>query len=382
MSTDAETLPAGTLVAERYRLGRYLGEGLPGAVYLATQEPLDRTVTVKILQPDTAERRDQVRFRREAEALARLSHPSCAEVIDYGEWRSLYYLVLRHVPGQLLDDALEEGTRWPAVQALTLAIDLAEGLAHAHAAGVVHRNLAPERVVLTTERTVRDAAVLVDFGLAHIGRTDLDTTAGQAPIGTPGYLAPERLRGEPGDPPADVFSVGIILYELLTGGHPYRRSTTADTLLATATEGIAPIDRVDPPLPTTPALTKAVLIATRPSPEDRFRDGRELVLALRAARLSVLHPELSRASFDVVDGVCALDDVFVERVDDPTPTLSPRRPPATTPTPAEPASSAEPGARGGSLGWIALAAAAVLVVLTTAGCAVGVGLQLTGWLGG
>ncbi|MFK7929093.1 MAG: serine/threonine-protein kinase [Myxococcota bacterium] len=280
-------LAPGTVVADRYEVARLLGDGSPGQVYLAIQHPLEREVVLKIVDTNPHDPRDQARFRREAEALSRLSHPACIEVIDYGQWTQWSYLALIFVPGPQLSNRLPPSGRWDLASALDLCIDVADGLAHAHSVGVIHRNLSPDRIVVTEQRGRRASAQMVDFGFAHIGRVDLDTTAGSKPMGTPGYMAPERIRGQPGDPRADVFALGVILFEMLTGTHPFRRARSADTLAATATERVPRLSDVHPAIDAPPPVIEALWKATSPDPEQRFANGDELVHALREARASL-----------------------------------------------------------------------------------------------
>jgi len=146
-SFTAELAP-GTLVAERYEVARLLGDGSPGEVYLAIQHPLEREVVLKVVKTDPDDPRDQARFRREAEALSRLSHPACIEVIDYGQSGEWSYLALIFVPGPQLSNRMPPSGRWAVASALDLCIDVADGLAHAHSVGVGHRNLSPDRICL------------------------------------------------------------------------------------------------------------------------------------------------------------------------------------------------------------------------------------------
>jgi len=190
---------------------------------------------------------------------------------------------------------------------------------------VVHRNLTPDRVVLTDHGGARTSARMVDFGLAHMGRTDLDTTAGARPSGTPGYMAPERIRGAPGDARSDVFSLGVLLFEMLTGDHPFRRGSAADTLSATLSQPVPPLNEVQPPVHTTPALTDVVRTATDPDPERRFKNGTELLLALRAARSTLAVPELAKERLRVDAGETVLPPLLLDRVEDPTPRPAPDR---------------------------------------------------------
>lgn len=316
----SEPLQPGTRIAGRYRVLKYLGPGHPGVVYLAEQETLGREVVVKLLRPDPEDPQANSRFEREAAALSRLSHPSCAEVFDYGHWEDRMFLALRYVDGPRLISLL--GERWDPVEALTLMIDVAEGLAHAHARGVVHRNLSPERVVLVPGRRERRAARMVDFGLVRLHQDDMDTTIGRKPQGTPGYMAPERMRGEPGDARVDVYAAGILLYTMLVGEHPFERPTTSGMMTAQTQEAVPRLDEIEPPLDVSPALVRVVERATAWRPQARFDDGRELARALRAARLTLADPSLAALDLDVQKGKVVVPERLEARLDDATPTLA------------------------------------------------------------
>jgi eukaryotic-like serine/threonine-protein kinase len=205
-----KTLEAGEMVG-RYQIGAEIGRGSFGAVYEANDPELGRTVALKALRPGRTHRElGEDWIRKEAEAVARLDHPAIVTIHDVGTCPAGAYLVMERLHGETLAKRLEQGSMAPA-EALRVALEMAQGLAHAHSRGVLHRDLKPANVLLTTDGRVK----LLDFGLAH-----LLGSPGSDGAGTPAYMAPEQARGEPVDERADVYAAGLVLCEMLTGVRP------------------------------------------------------------------------------------------------------------------------------------------------------------------
>jgi serine/threonine-protein kinase len=205
-----------------------LGRGGMGVVYQARQTQLDRLVAVKmILDGAHAGAGERARFRREAEAVARLQHPGIVEIYQVGEHDGLPYLVLEYVGGGSLAQQLD-GTPLPANRAAALVLALAEAVQHAHARGILHRDLKPANVLLNPDGTPK----ITDFGLAKRLQGDRGETQAGAVLGTPSYMAPEQAEGQVGDlgPATDVYALGAILYELLTGRPPFKAASVLETL--------------------------------------------------------------------------------------------------------------------------------------------------------
>lgn len=258
----------------RYTIGEEVGRGGMGIVYLARDEDLGRDVALKLLHGDRvadAERRS--RFAREARLAARLTHPAIALVYDAGEIDGVPFLAMEHVRGRTLRQRMREGPLGET-EALAIASSVASGLAYAHAAKVVHRDLKPENVMLTDGGAVK----ILDFGAAKTDRVPLVDGATLATveghlIGTPAYMAPEQARGEAVDARTDVFSFGVVLYEMIAGRRPFGGATALDVLVA--------IQRDEPP-PLTASSPLALLVARclAKRPGDRFASGDDLVNAL------------------------------------------------------------------------------------------------------
>src|SRR5512139_860968 len=224
------------------RLGPYevldlLGVGGMGEVYRARDPRLGRDVAIKVLPAEVGADPERLsRFEREARAVAALSHPNILTVFDVGTHEGVPYVVTELLQGETLREMISRRTPTQR-QVLSIAVQVAQGLDAAHGKGIVHRDLKPENVFVTTDGRVK----LLDFGLAkQVQRLASDsveptesspTEAGQM-VGTIGYMSPEQVRGLPVDARTDVFSFGVVLYELLAGKHPFRRETTIATLTA------------------------------------------------------------------------------------------------------------------------------------------------------
>ena len=205
---------AGT-IDSRYRLERPLGHGGMASVHLARDTELDRPVAVKLLAENlSGDESVHRRFVREARLAARLSHPNVVSVFDAGEDGGRPYIVMEYVDGENLAELLARRGRIPPDEARGLALQAAQGLAHAHAAGLVHRDVKPQNLILRRDGTLKVA----DFGIARAAEATALTQAGTV-LGTAAYLSPEQALGEEVTPATDVYSLGVVLYELLTGRH-------------------------------------------------------------------------------------------------------------------------------------------------------------------
>jgi serine/threonine-protein kinase len=268
----------GTVVAGRYRVEAHLASGGMGAVYRARHTLADRLVALKILRPTSMglDVADVRRFRREATAAAHIGHPGIVEVLDAGVEEGFLFLVMELLEGESLRARRRHATRAELLGWIRVLLD---PLAAAHEKGFVHRDLKPENVFLA--RTPEGERLkLLDFGIARSIGGPSDTRTGTG-LGTPGYMAPEQaLEARGASPAADVWSVGVMLYETITGRRPFEGETPHATILRAVSEPHAPLVEVAPELA---ALVDACL-AKRPA--DRPRDAREL-----SARLDALPPE-------------------------------------------------------------------------------------------
>jgi eukaryotic-like serine/threonine-protein kinase len=283
--TSTTTTGPPTRVGGRYVLRGLLGRGGMATVHRARDEVLDRDVAVKLLHAHLASDPAFLdRFRREARAAAALSHPNVVAVHDWGETAEGPFLVLQLIDGPSLREVLRHRRRLQPEEAVTVLGPAAAGLGAAHAAGLVHRDVKPENLLLGLDGTVR----VTDFGLARAAASATSTFGTDVLVGSPHYLSPEAVRGEPLDPRADVYALGVVLYEVLTGRPPFE----ADSPFATAVQHTS--HRVPAPSavePTVPApLDEVVRRATDPDRAGRYADARAFATALAAAAPAAAAP--------------------------------------------------------------------------------------------
>ncbi len=275
----------GRTIGGRYRIISRLGVGGMSEVYLARHVLIGRLVAVKCLLPslirDPAHRD---RFMREARAINRVHHENIVEVTDFGESDDgLIYMVMEYVPGEPLDRVMQK-TPFPPLRGLNIARQMASALARAHQMGVIHRDLKPGNALLMRRKGVSDFVKLLDFGIAKVVDAP-SITMGEQVFGTPGYIAPEYVRGTKVDARSDLYSLGVILYEMVTGELPYRYEYPGDLLAAAATEPAVPLrERMEDVHPLLEAL---VLRCIEKEPSERFRDAFHLVEELDAVRVAL-----------------------------------------------------------------------------------------------
>ncbi len=264
-----------TPLAGRYKLGGKLATGGMGTVWIATDSRLERKVALKLLKDALAEDpRFVERFRREARAAGALSHPNIAGVFDYGEDDGRHFIVMELVEGRDLARLLREEGPLTEDRVARIGAQIADALGHAHAGGVIHRDIKPANVIVGAGDRVK----VTDFGIAR-AQADSTLTATGSVLGTAQYLSPEQASGAEVTPASDVYSLGIVLFEMLTGSVPF----TGDSAVAVAMRHVT--DRVPPPSSLKPgvshAMDSAVLRATASDPYSRFADARSLSGALR-----------------------------------------------------------------------------------------------------
>ena len=248
----------------RYRLERPLGHGGMATVYLGRDSELERPVAVKLLAENLAgDAAFRKRFLREARLAARLSHPNVVSVYDAGaDADGRPYIVMECVEGETLADLLREHGRLPADQAIGLALQACRGLEHAHAAGLVHRDVKPQNLLLRKDGTLK----IADFGIARAAETTALTQVGTV-LGTAAYLSPEQALGEEVTSAADVYSLGAVIYELLTGRPPYEFESLADLAAKQAAGAITPVSELAPDVPE--RVEDAVMRSLARNPEYR-----------------------------------------------------------------------------------------------------------------
>jgi eukaryotic-like serine/threonine-protein kinase len=274
----------GTTLSGRYRLETRIGAGGMSTVYLAFDETLERQVAIKVLNREvTSDSDDLERFRREARAVAQLSHPHVVGVIDAGEDDGRPYIVFEYVEGETLKERIRRMGRLPVPEAVAYAIEIARALGAAHARHIVHRDVKPQNVLIDEE----GSAKVTDFGIARTLDEEGLTADGRV-IGTTDYVAPEQALGQPVTGQSDLYSLGIVLYEMLTGEVPYKGDSQVAVAMKHVRDRLPDIQWVRPEV--SAALASVIDHATAKRPEDRYADDAELiadledVLAIETAR--------------------------------------------------------------------------------------------------
>lgn len=259
----------------RYQIQEELGQGSMATVYKAYDPRIDRSLAIKILKEEKVLGTDPEyhhRFLQEAKAAGVLSHPNIVPIYDIGEVEDHPYIVMELVEGTPLDKLMQAEPKFPLTEALTIGIQLAEALHYAHSRGIVHRDVKPGNIIcLRNQNTIK----LTDFGIARMESADKthQTLAGEV-LGTPQYMSPEQVLGKKVDARSDLFAVGVILYQLVTGQRPFNSDSLATLLFKIATDNPKPVGDVAPNIPT--PLKKVIDKLLQKKPEKRIQSGREL----------------------------------------------------------------------------------------------------------
>jgi len=381
-TTAADTL-VGALLDGRYRVGPKIARGGMATVYEATDTRLDRTVALKVLHSGYADDEAFVsRFIREARSTARLAHPHVVSVFDQGEDDGTLYLAMEYVPGRTLRDVVRDQAPLQPAHALALLEPVLSALAAAHDAGFVHRDVKPENVLLTDDGRVKVA----DFGLVRAVTTATNTATSGVLIGTVSYIAPELVTDGSADARSDVYSAGVLLYELLTGRKPHQGETPIQVAYKHVHEDVPPPSAEVDSIP--PYVDALVARATARQRDSRPADAKVLLRQLRRVRHALDH--------GVVDDPELTEDIAPTRREpgvEPTLPVTPRngsqpQRPSAGPSLRQPAPGAHRGedtspqedleeededsyarraSRKRTLGWIGL----VVVLLLAAGAAAG-----------
>jgi serine/threonine protein kinase len=268
-----------TEVAGRYRLDRRLGAGGMSTVFLALDTVLERRVAVKLLAEHLAEDEAFVaRFRREALSAAKLQHPNIVQVFDSGkdEDSERHYIVMEFVEGPSCADLLREEKELGVEQAVRYVVDACHGLDYAHRAGVVHRDVKPGNLLISTEA---GTLKLADFGIAKAAEQTRITQVGSV-LGTAAYLSPEQARGEEAGPVSDIYSLGVCAYQFLAGRLPHEYSSLTELALKQQNDEVEPIRPLRPEVPE--ALDRAIRLALHVEPDLRYSSALEMAEAVAA----------------------------------------------------------------------------------------------------
>ena len=276
-------IEAETIIDGRYRVLSRIGSGGMADVYLAEDLLLGREVAVKLLHHHFAEDQEFVeRFRREASSAARLSHQNIVGIFDRGEWNGTYYIAMEYVAGRSLKTIVREQGALDPATAIDIVVQILRAARSAHRRGVIHRDLKPHNVILDEEGRAR----VTDFGIARAGASDMTLTG--SIMGTAQYLSPEQAQGQPVSAASDLYSVGVILYELLTGVVPFDGETAVAIAFKQVSAVPVPPSSVNPALPA--SLDAIVLRALAKDPAERYRDADEFMSVLEHERQSLPAP--------------------------------------------------------------------------------------------
>ena len=339
----------------RYELISSLGSGGMATVYKAFHRALDRTVAIKVIRADLSQDPDFVdRFRAEAKTVARLRHPHIVQVHDFDEAEGRHFIVMEYLEGgsllQRADALRKQGQRIPPLEVSRIVNEAAEGLAHAHGLGILHRDVKPANILFTRD----GRAVVTDFGLAKmllsVGRTQTGYM-----MGTPEYMSPEQARGRPTDARTDVYALGVVAYELLTGRAPYVAESPLAVALSRMNDPLPPPSSIDPRVHGAVEETLVKVLALEP--DDRFAEATDFAQALGRA-IAESGPEAL--------GTAAATPIVAATT--PSRPASTPRAPSSPPAPATIAITVPNGA------WFGVGAALLVVVI------VGLALALRGAL--
>ena len=299
----------GTVLSDRYRLEARLGSGGMSTVYLARDQTLERPVAAKVMHREISDQPDQLeRFRREARTVAKLSHPNVVAVIDAGEDGGYPYIVFEYVDGETLKQRIDRVGRLPVDEAAAYAIEIGRGLAAAHARRLVHRDVKPQNVLIDSD----GRAKVTDFGIARSLESDGLTKTGRV-LGTTDYVSPEQAMGQEVDARTDIYSLGVLLYEMLTGEVPFRADTVVGVAMKHVNEQMPDVQRSRPEVSS--ALAAVIERATAKDPKKRYPDMASFLADLEGA----LEVEVARAGTSHGEATSVLDAVRPRRL------LTPRR---------------------------------------------------------
>ncbi len=274
---------AGTVIDGRYRVAARLGSGGMADVYLAHDTLLGRQVALKLLHHRFSEDQEFVeRFRREASSAAGLSHPNVVAVFDRGEWDGTYYIAMEYLPGRSLKAVVREHGPLAPPDAIDIVVQILLAVRFAHRRGIIHRDIKPHNVILDEE----GRAKVTDFGIARAGASDMTLTG--SIMGTAQYLSPEQAQGHAVSETSDLYAVGVVLYELLTGGVPFEGESAVSIALKQVSVEPTPPSERNPTVG--PALEAVVMRSLAKDPIARFASADEFIAALQQARQGIAPP--------------------------------------------------------------------------------------------
>jgi eukaryotic-like serine/threonine-protein kinase len=353
-------LSPGTVVDDRYKILSRLGSGGMADVFLAEDEQLGRKVALKLLYQRFAEDPGFVeRFRREAQAAAGLQHPNVVSVYDRGAYDGTYYIAMEYLPGRSLKQLIRQEAPLEPTRAIEITLQILKAARFAHRRGVIHRDLKPHNVIVDES----DHAKVTDFGIARAGASDMTETG--SIMGTAQYLSPEQAQGHAVSAGSDLYSIGVVLYEMLTGRVPFDAESAVSIALKHVSEAPPPMTVINPDVP--PELEQVVMWALNKNPVDRPANADQFITVLEQARTVIHSGQRGQrtASMAALAGVAASRYVTAAAVNAPSAASPPGRtgPFETTDAVLEEPPDEEPPRRRVLWPWIVL----VLVLLLAGG---------------
>lgn len=275
----------GTLLDDRYRIIERLASGGMGVVYRGERVELERPVAIKFLHVGLLANRDSMkRFKREAMTMSKLTHPNCVSVIDIGVSGAAPYIVMDFVTGKTLEDVIEVERRLPPGRAIYLVKQILGALAHAHGKNLVHRDIKPANIMLSGAEGTADHVFVLDFGLAKFNNMrDNNITGASTVLGTPVYMSPEQTKGQSVGPASDIYSAGILLFELLTGDPPFLAENPLETLYMHQGAPVPRLVERAPGVEFSAELEQIVRISLAKKTEERFESAAAFATALDGA---------------------------------------------------------------------------------------------------
>ncbi len=292
----------GRLIAGRYEIREHIATGGMASVYKAWDHRVERVVAIKVLRNlDKNDQRAVERFRREARAAAALSHPNTVTIFDFVEEENRYFLVMEYINGPTLKQVIGQQHRLPPEQAVDIAAQVCDVLQVAHSRRFIHRDIKPQNIMLVWDGAAgmngnlvgRPLVKLTDFGIVRVLEESGLTKSGIV-LGTADYLSPEQARGERLTDSSDLYSLGVVMFEMLTGRPPFTGPTAVSIAMQHASANPPSLRQLNPAIP--PSVEQIVMKALEKEPEDRFHTAAEMQLALRVCAKELARSRRSTAS--------------------------------------------------------------------------------------
>ncbi len=332
-------------IGGRYVIEEQLGAGGMSTVFRATDPNLRRPVAIKLIHTHLSSNEEFVRrFEEEAAAVAQLNHPNIIKVYDFNNDNDLYYMVLEYVPGETLKDRLKRlnksNRRMGVEEVVDVAASICDAVDYAHKRGMIHRDIKPANVMLSTQ----GRAVLMDFGVAKILGGQQHTATG-AVIGTAAYMSPEQARGERPDERSDIYSLGVMLFEMVSGRPPFEADSAMTTMMMHVSDPVPDLDEIAPGTPV--ALKRICEKALEKNRENRFQTAAQMAAALRNA---LTQQEEAAPEMTFIEAEPAPDSTFIEEAMAPESTYVEQAaapPPPTPPPSSGVATATRPAAKTG-----------------------------------